>query len=708
VLSETFILRRNLERSVFDLPEDHPDIKQPGKSPGYRICLGEDGLPIEVEELDAETMSGLWTIREGKANSFPVVKIQHALLDVPHDAPIRDRFKNLKKHQTPERIKLLREAFSTFPVHLSSEDDQTWQRVRRKARALAPLFSREDQRYQALSVLLRRFGDSVVEPKQLLTALIELFISQLELARLQNTTLVERALLGKTGKGNGPAKAEVPVVLDAAGNFYPVAVASPKMKPHVIRCLTRQQSDSESAELGHCALSGEERPLMTGRFPEPNLHLLGETKLFSMNEDTPCHRRYGLTGVRIFPLGRETAADLSKALLFITSSDLRGRTWRSVASGRFESKRAQPDLLVVYVDGKPLIDANVADFFGTDSREVQKQFAVDAEAVCKALEGVVKERPESKLNLFLIRKVDKEKKQIVLSESLMIREILDAAQWWQQAAVNVPEVTLPLPGKKGEHSPRAPYPDQVVRLLAEEWIRNGTAWNKIRGVGLAEVLDLMLRKPGKCEPATQHMLDLTLRRLGQLLLGVFGAIHSGCPKRWEDYPRDSRWKALRAVSVLGILLEALNSKKEVYMKEAAFQIGQMLALADTLHKDYCIAMRNNSLPSSLIGNAAMPRALDNPCQALADLADRMRLYTGWAKVAQEPLSEGADTEKKRIAVREARKILRRYQSLTARLHELGLPENCDDLMRAHLLLGYLASPKALDIEESEEEEHSND
>ena len=144
------------------------------------------------------------------------------------------------------------------------------------------------------------------------------------------------------------------------------------------------------------------------------------------------------------------------------------------------------------------------------------------------------------------------------------------------------------------------------------------------------------------------------------------------------------------------------------MKEAAFQIGQMLALADTLHKDYCIAMRNNSLPSSLIGNAAMPRALDNPCQALADLADRMRLYTGWAKVAQEPLSEGADTEKKRIAVREARKILRRYQSLTARLHELGLPENCDDLMRAHLLLGYLASPKALDIEESEEEEHSND
>src|SRR5438874_8159796 len=46
-----------------------------------------------------------------------------------------------------------------------------------------------------------------------------------------------------------------------------------------------------------------------------------------------------------------------------------------------------------------------------------------------------------------------------------------------QATANVPEVTLPLPGNKGEHAvhsePYAPYPDQVVRLLSEEWVTNG-------------------------------------------------------------------------------------------------------------------------------------------------------------------------------------------------------------------------------------------
>jgi len=165
-----------------------------------RICLGESGLPIEVEEL---------------------------------------------------------------------EDAQTWQRLRRRARELAPLFSGEDARYQALSVLLRRFVDSDVESKQLLTALIELLVSQLELARLDDTTLVERALLGKTGKGNGPAKAEVPVVLDAAGDFYPVAVASPKMKLHVGRCLSRRLDHSDSHELGRCVLSGEEQPLVTHRIVYP-------------------------------------------------------------------------------------------------------------------------------------------------------------------------------------------------------------------------------------------------------------------------------------------------------------------------------------------------------------------------------------------------------------------------------------------------------
>jgi hypothetical protein len=166
------------------------------------------------------------------------------------------------------------------------------------------------------------------------------------------------------------------------------------------------------------------------------------------------------------------------------------------------------------------------------------------------------------------------------------------------------------------------------------------------------------------------------------------------------YSSGSRKDALRAISLLGLLLDANNRSKESYMKDAAFKIGGFLALADILHKDYCVVVRNNSLPPSLIGNAMMPRAFDNPRLAVEDLADRMRVYTGWAKTTREPEAGSTDetSEQKRIAVREARKTLVRYEPLAKTLHDIGLPEQCSGTMKAEILLGYLASTKGLESE----------
>ena len=127
------------------------------------------------------------------------------------------------------------------------------------------------------------------------------------------------------------------------------------------------------------------------------------------------------------------------------------------------------------------------------------------------------------------------------------------------------------------------------------------------------------------------------------------------------------------------------------MKDAPFMIGQVLALADTLHKDYCIVVRRGQLPNSLIGASLMRRALDSPVGALADLSERMMEYIRWAKVAQ--VSQGwPQDDPKRIAVNEARKKLRQYKPLAATLAALELPTECNDLMKAQLLLGFLSSP----------------
>ncbi len=102
-------------------------------------------------------------------------------------------------------------------------------------------------------------------------------------------------------------------------------------------------------------------------------------------------------------------------------------------------------------------------------------------------------------------------------------------------------------------------------------------------------------------------------------------------------------------------------------------------------------VRRGQLPNSLIGTSLMRRALDSPVGALADLSERMMEYVRWAKVAQAP-QEWPEDDRRRIAVNEARKKLRQYQFLADKLGAYDLPTECNDLMKAQLLLGFLASP----------------
>lgn len=139
------------------------------------------------------------------------------------------------------------------------------------------------------------------------------------------------------------------------------------------------------------------------------------------------------------------------------------------------------------------------------------------------------------------------------------------------------------------------------------------------------------------------------------------------------------------------------------MKEAPYMVGQILALADTLHKDYCIVVRKGQLPNSLIGTSLMRRALDSPIGALSDLSERMMEYLRWAKVAQIS-NDWPQDDQKRIAVNEARKKLRQYQYLADMLGACDLPTECNDIMKAQLLLGFLASPPA----EAQSDERKDD
>ena len=696
MLSEAYDLRRNLDATGFDIPADHPDVKKPGKNPGYRIGLGGDGLPQIVEEVDRESMGRLWYHREGKHNAFPVVKIQHALLSVPIDDPLRKRFDALRRNEQTQRLKLLREAINNRRFQLPDHDVQTWDRLRSKARDWLSIFAETDEHYLALSLMLRRFVEPGASPADSLRRLCQLIVQRLEQGHLQDVALAEKLLVGipDARRPEKPAKAEVPVVLDVSEPDYPVRVSDPKMGSYVSRRLRASEKRDPD---GICALQGMMQPLLKRRFPEPNLGALGETKLFSKNKDTPCEFRYLKNPAdwedasKSFPVSQWIAADIADGLRALTVPSLKGKSWRMVANGKWEgsgrNKKEKKDLLLVYCEGQPVISDEAADTFGSDEREKRNQFENDAKALCRALEGIIKHRPQSRLHLLLIGKADKEKKQILMHMTLTPQEVLDAAERWQRGVrENLAMVTLPFPpeekGQKAvEGQPIPPYPDRVVRLLSSEWVRGGTVEMKLQGPALRQVLDMMLRSPGKWEQAADNLLQLTIQRIGPLLVGVAAAFHSAEKEQIEKFKPPAREAALRAVALLGILLDALGREKEVYMDETAFQLGRLLSLADTLHREYCVHVRKDSIPPQLIGNALMPAAADNPEDAIDRLRERMNIYQAWAtKVSGEE-------EKYRLA-----KWAVGQMGEICHAIKRPLPTKTDQTFRAELFLGYLARP----------------
>ncbi len=719
MLSEGYNLLRSLNEAGFEIPtEDHSDVKHPGKNPGYRVGLGSNGLPLLVEEVAGESMGKLWYHREGKKNAFPIVKMQHALLEIPTDDPLRKQLSGLKKSEHGERLKLLHEAIERRSLQLPKKDKQTWMRLRVKAKDWLTIFSKTDESHIALPLMLSRFIEPKISPSDFLLSLCRLLIGRLEQGHLQDVALAERLLVGTPDRKSpkNAAKAEVPLILDIAEPDYPVSVADPRMGSYVSRSL---RSNERTDPDGICALQGAPGELLKKRFPEPNLGALGETKLFSKNKDTPCEFRYLKNPTnwedasKSFPVDKWIAADIAAGLGALANPFLKGKTWRMVANGKWEgsgrNKKEKRDLLLIYCDGQPIISDEAADTFGSDEGEKRDQFENDATALCRALEGIIKQRPQSRLHLLLIGKADKEKKQILMHITPTPQEVLDAAEGWQHGVKNnLPIVTIPLPPeKKGEKAieaqPSPPYPDRVVRLLSSAWVRGGMDELKLDGPGLRQVLDMMLRSIGKWEHTAKNLLGLTIQRSGPLLIGIAASLHSGEKEQIEKFKPSARETALRAVALFGILLDALESRKEAYMKDAPYQIGQVLALADTLHKDYCIVVRKGEIPNSLIGTLLMRRALDNPTGALADLSERIMEYVRWAKTTQAS-QEWKNDDRRRIAINEARKKLRQYQPLAERLRSLTLPTECNDLMKAQLLLGFLATPPMEDQDDKEKEE----
>lgn len=726
MLNETWRAWKALESAKIPMNLPHPLIWPLPTSEKnlLMIRLNDKGAVTTVEDVAVAERIGMWRIVQTSEGSFPVIKVNLPFLNLPVDSALWESIAKSKKEN--EKLNLLDSAYTNYARRTWTDAVRNWSNSLEKANLIIKKLSGQEGGESIVNVA-KRFQQALQNGDTFISEIAKVALGQLRTGRLNSLKTVQELLVGK-GKDNRGNDKKISVLLalelDKGETIYRSYVWQT-----VADVLPTNLSSKQRDHKHRTAFSafGGDGNLLAEPFPQVKLPILNSKfPLLSMASDADkakCNKRYGLTEYTTCPVTSMQSRRMAGALEWLVTRE-GGTTWRGVASGKFEmdprthKKKEKKDLLIVFVDEKPDLDAKTASYFGSGAEITEAKFEVDAKAVCSALDAVVQEHPKSKLNLFLIRKASNGQAQIALAESLSVKDVLDKAEGWQQAVhENTPIVTIYLqpdrtfdkkdiPEVKNAR-PLTPYPDQVVQLLSYQWVRDGSspkggdgkpqkANQAVVGPGLGEVLALMLRMEGKWEPAARRMLGLLLQRVTPLLIGLFAVKHAFGPRKVqkkrepiEDYPRQSRERALRAVAVFGILLDALASRKEDYMKDAPYQVGQVLALADTLHKDYCIVVRKGQLPNSLIGTSLMRRALDSPAGALADLSERILEYIRWAKVAQISSSSPQD-DPQRIAVNEARKKLRQYQPLANALGACDLPKECNDVMKAHLLLGFLA------------------
>jgi hypothetical protein len=678
MINEIVLLNNSIKRCGLEIKNKHPWITEHKREEGFIVGFDSKGQIATIEQCPSNKMAKMWKITPDKQKSFPVVNLKVPIWKLSrHPLEIHDALndKDVAKgcdsmvkicedselaYKQPERNRLAGRLID-YPDELLKKLDNT------------------DSNLAGLIELINRLKSYKGNIDSFSTQLSQSAIRGYSDGSIQSIELVEKLLFGKWDRSNQIYKKnEIPIVFDLDDYaVFKYRITDTALGSYLSDLLLQKENILAEASTYRCAVTGEITPLETGTFPETKIPVLGPTFLFSMNKDAPCHRRYGKISSKIFPVSKKLTYELHTSLLYITDEKRKGKTWQTVPS----SDNKKPDLLIVYLEDIPESTINLADLFveTTESETSEAAFEETARSVCSALKGVPALNRNSFVHVFVLTKIDQGRKQLALNSSFTIENIISGAEEWQFASNNHPPISIILPGKKGEKAitikPSCPSPASAMRCFQHQWIRNGAAKSRVPGCNLREVYDIFLGEQNEAELSSKKLLTLALQRFSPLFLGIGGAVRSG---NWKTFSIDARKTMLTGVSIASILLFKLGYRKEKFMKEAAFNVGRLLALSDTLHKEYCNHVRKKDIPPQLIGNAMMPIAIDNPEEGIARLNERLMIYKAWADKVQ-----GEEYRLVKWALGQMGQVARD-------LADCDLPNRTDDAAKAQMLLGYLA------------------
>jgi hypothetical protein len=543
-------------------------------------------------------------------------------------------------------------------------------------------------------VVIDRFLHAAEDAVAFFSRLRDLLLDAADTGDADDVDAVRIALCGqKTKKAKQGKKRGSALYFDVARDEFAIDIASSKWTDLLCELL-----ESETGKSGICALTGKMSGLQVDNFPQPKLPTIGQMFLFAKNEDIRAAYRYGRFAEDAMHVGSDLVSRLAGALELITADHRRGRTWRSIPS----EKPKESDLLLAFVDQVP--DVPLADAMaGTEDEEPngdgevidgRAAFLTRTERIIDAVKAKIgADFRRTPVTLCVLRKVDVGNAKVILHRAVTVEELYVSARAWREAESNLPS-WLEMPVKGRRRRPPHVAPLQLPGATRALFIREGLEPARVEPVGITaqNALTLFLNDSG-AQRVAWGALGLVLQRQGRLLSGAAHALRKGNRQKHAlDFDSSA---ALRAVTLLGVLIAKLD-RRENYMDNIPFKLGQLLAVADTVHVGYCMDVRQGDVPPTLLGNSVLATAQSDPMKALAVLSRRWAPYAAWAKrpKVREQAERLKNSHNKRDQSRGwsilgAVSRARRADELCRELHGC-LSQKVDDKFRAELLLGYVA------------------
>ncbi len=405
----------------------------------------------------------------------------------------------------------------------------------------------------------------------------------------------------------------------------------------------------------------------------PTVKLAGgfEVSLRTMFKGQPCQSRYGRFENATYPIAPEVRADIQGALTWLSGANMKNKTWVSTDKN---------EVLFAYPSHLPEnLPSFTALFKATDKGEQRSRFESEAEAFSEYLTKTKTVDPENypdNIQIFVLHKLDKARTKVIYTRCAAADDIVRNSAEWQKASKNLPGFSI--------RSPWTPFPLEVADILNRIWKQDGTkATDKFKPVPAYHGMELLFGVP---KPVLEKDLHFMIERSANMALYAGGSV-----KRFNAanvfIP-----KLQDALVMIGMILYWLGSRKENYMNEYPYLLGQILKVSDSLHELYCDKVRDGQIPTQLVGSSLYVAASEMPAQTLAQLANRMIPYITWAKANRDKKLEKRHDEEIEYFGPSAGYLLYVYEQIAdALIPVLKDKQRFNDYEKAQMFIGYLAA-----------------